>query len=310
MKIKLILISLTLASVNLFGQDETELMFLDGELAKKEIIKVDHYSTLDSKIRLRQDNVTVNDLIVEKGKDIVQWKEDEKEIVLNCFHDIEKRANELNINLDLPVTLNFIKSDMKTEMNAAGYTIDNTIVLNSTAIHSSYLKPLLAHEIFHVLTRYNPTLRQELYNIIGFTINDQDFEFPEDIKSKLITNPDVIRHDSYANFLINDTLINCVMAIYLKGEYNPNMNIFSEMKIALLPLDSEMKIVQNNGKTVIFDKNDAKNFDDLTGGNTSYVIDPEEVMADNFSFLMVDKTDIPNLEIPNKIKSVLKTNDY
>lgn len=37
-----------------------------------------------------------------------------------------------------------------------------------------------------------------MYEIIHFTIEDDDFAFPESLKEFFISNPDVERHDSHA----------------------------------------------------------------------------------------------------------------
>jgi hypothetical protein len=41
------------------------------------------------------------------------------------------------------------------------------------------------------------------------------------------------------------------------------------------------------------------------GRNTNYIIHPEEILAENFALLMMDKHDVPSPEILKKMQDVL-----
>ena len=56
---------------------------------------------------------------------------------------------------------------------------------------------------------------------------------------------------------------------------------------ALVPVD---------GTDAYYPKDQVSNFDQIFGTNTGYVIDPEECMADNFSYDVVYGMDGPNNE--------------
>ena len=67
-----------------------------------------------------------------------------------------------------------------------------------------------------------------------------------------------------------------------------------------------------DGKTVIYDLDDATDFYNLVGRNTGYVINPEECLADNFSIAVNGfqpsprRQELPNPEIVEKIREALK----
>jgi hypothetical protein len=46
-------------------------------------------------------------------------------------------------------------------------------------------------------------------------------------------------------------------------------------------------------------------FFEQVGRNTNYVIHPEEILADNFALLMMDKRDVPSPEILEKMRRAL-----
>ena len=64
--------------------------------------------------------------------------------------------------------------------------------------------------------------------------------------------------------------------------------------------------IQENGKTVIYSIDQTEDFYDKIGKNTKYIINPEEILADNFAYMLMQKKDLPNPEIPQKIAAILK----
>lgn len=77
---------------------------------------------------------------------------------------------------------------------------------------------------------------------------------------------------------------------------------FESGATALVPID---------GTDTYWTAEDASNFDEVFGTNTDYVIDPEECMADNFSYLITYGMDgpegkgYPNPEIIQGIADIL-----
>ena len=106
------------------------------------------------------------------------------------------------------------------------------------------------------------------------------YVFPQVILQtrKFISNPDVEHHNSYASFKINGKDIDCFVALIAEKPFEKEGDSFFDcMTAALVPVD---------GTDEYYLPEDAENFWDVMGENTDYVIDPEECMADNFSFAM------------------------
>lgn len=78
--------------------------------------------------------------------------------------------------------------------------------------------------------------------------------------------------------------------------------------IAVTGEGMEKAIVQNSGKSVLIPLDQVKNFYDLIGNNTHYIINPEEIMAENFNLLLTEKTNLPNPEITDELLKILQTN--
>ena len=85
-----------------------------------------------------------------------------------------------------------VQTTGKEEGNAA-YTRDGVIVLPRQ--YSTFdLKKTIAHELFHVFSKHNPTLKSKLYNLIGYH-HIGEIDFPTNLLEQKITNPDAVFND-------------------------------------------------------------------------------------------------------------------
>ena len=76
--------------------------------------------------------------------------------------------------------------------------------------------------------------------------------------------------------------------------------------VGLIPLSDSLIPLQENGQTVIYSIDQAEDFYQKIGKNTEYIINPEEILADNFAYLVTQKKNLPNPEIIQKIAAILK----
>lgn len=175
---------------------------------------------------------------------------------------------------------------------------------------------IMWHEMWHVISRNNPTLRQQMYALIGFHVLPTEIEIPAEVKAHILCNPDVERHDSYATFTIQGKPTDCMLMLYTTAsEYIEGTSLGDYVKGSdgywLLALDrtTHKPYRGEDGQWVVYNCTEASDFDEvMSGGNTSYCDDPEECMADNFSFAMVSRTDLPNQKLLNDIRKMLR--DY
>ena len=217
---------------------------------------------------------------------------------------IERRLDEFECHLPLPDEIIFIKTTMDDEGSASGYTSRNMIVLNDLYIEesSSFLLELIAHELFHCITRHSPEFRQKMYSLIGFTVMDHDIEFPERIRRRIMANPDVEHIDNYAEFTIDGVKRKCTLVTYYTSSWKeariskgPITRFFDNIRVVLLPLDE----LDHPYKI-----SDATDFWEKMGRNTKYINAPEECLAVNFSYAIVYGPD-EDYESPQLIRSIL-----
>ncbi|SVC01061.1 uncharacterized protein METZ01_LOCUS253915, partial [marine metagenome] len=124
----------------------------------------------------------------------LEWDDADKttlrEVIAAAKLKLGKFANHLPRRIDL------IKTTGNDE-GAAPYTRGTSIVLprRTTRQSAKDLERLFYHELFHIISRGNPKLRNELYRIIGYE-KCGTVSLPGDMMPRRISNPDapVVEH--------------------------------------------------------------------------------------------------------------------
>lgn len=274
-------------------------------------------SKLDLMLLLGNQNGTEADYLRMAAQQACEWTDAAKALMKEKTDSLNLAIKSKGLKLALPEDgINVMLTTMTEAGGAEGYTLGSNMMLNSGMMSEAknmgldwIVAELIAHETFHILTRTNPEFRKKMYALIGFSILPKEVEIPEELKDKLIHNPDVNRSDSYATFNINGKQRNCIMLVSTDKEYTGG-SLFDYMKEKLLEIDpNTCKAVKaEDGSYKLYDIEDATDFYDKVGRNTGYVIDPEEVLADNFSYMLVRKeyNDFNTPELIEKIKAACK----
>ncbi len=309
----IITISVSGSAFELTGNEPSliNLAFMSPKEAAKLLTTEDtytkHLTKFDLACLLNKPNGTKEELIQLISKQPLDWKEEEKAVLKEAAASLNQTSLKENYHLPLPREVRIIKSTMKEAGGAAGYTRGDYIVLSSDLLRqpASAIREVLAHELFHILTRNNPEFRKNMYRLIGFTVSSKNMPYPADLKDYIISNPDVDRNDNYATFTINGKPLKCYMILYSKKEYT-NGPMFRYFNIGLVPLTDQLHPVQKNGKTVIYSTDDAADFYDKVGKNTNYILNPEEILAENFKFVLLGKKQGLTPELLSDLHNLLK----
>jgi hypothetical protein len=158
--------------------------------------------------------------------------------------------------------------------------------------------PIMLHEIFHILSRYNDDFRDKMYALIGFEKFEESLVLPKYVQDRLLTNPDGARRD-YAINLKNDKgeIQRALPLILTKRErYDESMpSFFSYLNFDLFPL---IKIAKNQVTLGLNQKGESSlslehnaDFFKLIKDNTQYIIHPDEILADNFMMAIIAHRD-------------------
>ncbi len=267
------------------------------------------WNQFDIDVRLQKPQGRKSQLLQFAMEQTLNWSDAEKErISKKAMKSLDAEIKKQSYNLDFPKEIIFVKTTQKEEGNAEAYTRVNWIAIGEHALKEASdadLKYLVAHELFHLLTRQNSNFKKDIYKVIGFTVIEKEIIFPSDLAEIRISNPDISRYDSYGTFTIGGQKQYCTMVIYTDRPYD-GKTLFDYLKVGLVPLNGDFVPVQKAGKTIIYALDEAEDFYTQVGKNTNYLIHPEEIMADNFAFTLIGKKDLANPEIIQNVQKVLK----
>ena len=312
---KLIIAACCLSNLAIYsanGQDTVRYRCASVEEARQLVRTEDSYtrnwSAFDIASRLENPEGKKEDLINLSAEELTEWTDSEKQRINQLMLAINDTIRKYNYKIPFPEEIVLIKSPMKSEGEAGGYTRNNWIVLIDgffSMVEEEFHHHLLLHETFHVLTRNDPEFKRQMYATIGFSTTGEELEYPKDLQDRRISNPDVSRYDSYATFIVDNQPQKCAMILYAGKPYTTG-KFYEYLNIGFVPLDDRLKPVQKGDTTVIYPLDKITDFHDKVGKNTGYIIHPEEIMADNFVFAFLNKPNVPTPELKEKVQSILK----
>lgn len=264
----------------------------------------------DLNYRLQKKDGALEELLDFAAAQAEDFSDGDKAAVDDAMDFIAGRCAEMGYVLPPMDEIVFARTTMKEECDAGGYTHENQIFLNGQVLSFGlsedensrmWFRKLVAHELFHCLTRANPEFRAAMYAVLGFTVEPEDYVFGPEIQARIISNPDVAHHDAHAAFLIDGKWRECVL-VFLAGKpfEAAGDSFFDGMTTGLVPVDDLSKL---------YTSEDAENFWQVFGENTDYVIDPEETLADNFALTILygpDGRDYPTPGIIEAIDALLR----
>jgi hypothetical protein len=237
------------------------------------------------------------------------WPADEKTRVAAAVKALKPRLAELN--LQLPERILLIHTSGQEEGGAA-YCRQNGVILPAKRLPREPLRlqRLLAHELFHILSRQQPELRAKLYRIIGFQVCSE-IELPEKLRDRKITNPDAPRIDCQMTIEHAGKKVLAAPVLYATVErYDPQQggSFFRYMRFRLMvvePKEAGFQPLLVDGNPVMIDPAKSPSFLRQIGQNTGYIIHPDEVLADNFSFLVMGKIGLKTPRIVVEMRELL-----
>ena len=286
----------------------------EGQLLKMgDTIYYNRLSQADIDWRMRKENATIEEFMEYGREQILDFTHEEQMAVSRAMAVIEDSLKAIACNLPIPEDIVFIKTTMKDEGSANAYTIKNQIFLGSKFLvvdtdenpeaHNRMLKTL-AHELFHCISRNSPFFRQQMYSLIGFTVMDNEIDFPESVRARIMANPDVEKFDSFGTFVIDGEKRRCALLTLYKNTWaeayskqGENADFIRNIDIFLIPLDDFNSC---------FSTFQVSDFLKQVGKNTFYVLSPEECMADNFSFAVVPSKPRDKYSSPKLIQDIIE----
>jgi hypothetical protein len=277
-------------------------------LLSKEDTYTQRWSQFDIDSRMKTKGSSREELFEFMKLQTRAWTNEEKNKIITICSEIDDQIQKQKLELNFPEEIYFVKTTAEEEGGAAGYTRGNYIVLKDDLLSQpeSALRKTVIHEFFHILTRNNPEFRKEMYGIIGFHMMNE-VAYPQNLKAYRITNPDAPQTDSYISLEVGGESKNCMMILYANQDYVDG-DFFKYLNVGFLSLAGDsIKIIEyKDDQPLIYSIKEVSGFFEQVGRNTQYIIHPEEIMAENFVFAILQDKELPNPEIVEEIKKKLR----
>ncbi len=282
-----------------------------GEHLQKPDFFIERLSPFDLQVRLRREGeITRQELLEFVSRQTLDWKAEEVKKISAVLSGIREKMHDLAPLFPDEVWL--IKTTGKDESNAA-YCRSPAVILPQRMVDGSVrsLERLLVHELFHILSRRDAARREKMYQIVGFQICGP-IKIPAWLEVRRITNPDAPLLNCYAELTIDDKPTKITPVLYSKKQnYDAARggSLFQYLVFRLAEVekdtDTTWRLVEQNGEPVFHDPQTTADYFAKIGRNTGYIIHPEEVLAENFVFLVLGAEALKSPQIPQKLGVIL-----
>lgn len=222
------------------------------------------------------------------SKQVQPWDENEAARLESVISSLREKLICKLVNCSSYKPISIIKTSGLDEWRSA-YTRESSVILPVNKLDSydaKALEKLIAHEVFHVLSRYNPEIRARLYMALGFQhVQINIDEHP--IFQKQLVNPDALDTNWAIPLGTHETRRWIMPIIFLKDgrlEFDAG-DIFERIAFELYVMDADLS--QGNVTQV----KEIKAFDDAFGEFGFMAHHPEEVLAEAFVDFVYDRNE-------------------
>lgn len=234
-------------------------------------------------------------------RDAAAFTPDEMAFVADVVQEMWQTAQKAALDV-FPDTLLLLKIKGKPYGPSVYYTRQNTIVIPQDVLRLRRRQDFLNtmyHELFHVYSRLRPDKRARLYRRIGFeSIGMHRLELPQPLAERILHNPDGADFAQKITLKEGDKITEAIPIIYANEPgYTPQKRLFfAYLEFSLFEIipqaDGRWYVrTREDGFSSTLDMQKLPDFYRQIGDNTTYIIHPDEVLADNFALLMASKKD-------------------
>jgi hypothetical protein len=242
---------------------------------------------------------------------VLDWTEEERQALTTVLARLERFLS--GMKWKGPSTILLVKTSDQL-LDGFPHTRGNAIIVQEGSLREMLARPalmdlVLVHETFHVLTRANPGLREELYRTIGFRACAA-VELPGAIERLRLTNPDAPESRHAIRVRWRGRPVEVLPFVHFPSRtVDPKAGFASHMQVSWLVVERRRDrcIARDTGAK----QEELEGLVDQVGNNTGYMIHPEEILADNFALLYRESvtpgvTRVHSPDILKRIRSVLQ----
>lgn len=254
-----------------FTKEESSIIFPQPDAYTRHID--DNYKNYFAK------SVKDSDFLLLLKNSVIDPIQEQIDVLQNSENKINESITSLKFDIDINMGIIFTDgSDNIGEPYTKGVDMVFPIGCDDRDNVLGHLNPhLVVHELWHIISRNNPDLRKAAYKSIGFEETDTPLEmkagFDEHIADKYFTNPDAISHDHFLKYEDGDENV---------FELYPILTSGGDF------LSGELAIVYEN-EVIGSDLIGNHPFYIRKFKNVAYNIHPDEICAEHFRYLCMNK---------------------
>jgi len=269
-----------------------EIVFATAAQGREILASVDDYvratSALERRAHLRSTEPVDEAGFARRQSELLQeWPPDARGLLGPAVASLQ--AFIAPIKATWPKQILLVRTDPRLEDGSA-FTRANAAFLVDDLLGPRSAHYILAHEIFHVLSRHDPALRERLYALIGFQ-RCSKAEIPERAARLRITNPDAVTSVHSIRVRYRGKPADALPFIRFPSEaIDPKQGFLSQMVVRWLLADrvgEECRVRETAAGVEDADPDELEGLYEQIGRNTAYLFHPEEILADNFAILFL-----------------------
>jgi hypothetical protein len=214
------------------------------------------------------------------------------------------------LNLPLPDTIVFVRFNGAAEGNSPHTRANAVMLTERSSQRPGFLAFLMAHELFHIASRYDKAWRDAMYATIGFVPIEEVSLLPQ-LAARKITNPDAPRIDAAIKVQTDDGIVwvtPLLQSTVDRYDAAQGGEFHKFLKLTWLEVargESPPLRVQVMQPPRLRDTAELRGFLEQIGSNTKYIIHPEEILADNFAQLVTGQTGA-SPEVHQRLRAALQ----
>ena len=260
----------------------------------------DRVTSLEIAIQLKNDSLDLTDRAgaidnyrSSYNDEVVSINEIEAETLKSMFTGMFKSINTINDEL-LPDTIRMILVNGNHYGASTFFTRGNAIIASRASLADmdpTNFERVMYHELSHVIARFHPTLKDELYGHLGFEKIDASIMIERDFYDRILYNPDGVKIDYAIPLMMPDSNeLFFVPVIFTMADHfdSKNPTFFSYLNFQLIPIDKvgDVYFLRNLAASSELNMGYVmKQYFETITMNTQYIIHPDELLADNFMYL-------------------------
>lgn len=255
-------------------------------------------SEFDRASRAKAETVSRSEFLKFIADQALAWTDDDRTRIERAGAAAKQKLTPFKLSLPREILL--VKTTGREEANTAYCRSTNIIVLSTRFVNAppSELETVLVHELFHIFSRNNPRQREQLYALIGFKPCGE-VPHPAELQPRRITNPDAPHVDYLIEVKQQQNPVTAVPVLFATperwtrergGEF---FDYFTWKLMAVERTPTGWRAVSREGRPVLLGMQDVTGFREQVGPQPGRVLQPEEISAEYFVRLVMNRGGVP-----------------